>query len=244
MRITGDYHTHTLYSHGKGTVAQSVAAAAQLGLKTIAISEHGPGHVLFGVSKEKLKALKAEIVALRADYPDLHIKFGLEANIMSPEGDLDVDDELVGMLDFLMAGYHFGSTPKRFFRDSTWHLANVLVRYLPFLKGYCIEKNTQAAVKAIERFPLFALTHPGAKGPIDVAKVAQAAFRRGTLLEINAHHGHLTEAAIRIAKRNHVRFIINSDAHQPDHIGRVAPGVERAIKAGLTAEDVFNAELE
>lgn len=243
MKILGDYHTHTLYSHGKGSVAESVAAASALGLKTIAISEHGPGHALFGVSRDKLKALKAEIEALKPSYPHLQIRFGLEANIMNKDGDLDVDDALLGELDFLMAGYHFGSTPKRLFRDLGWHLANLLVKYLPFLKPYCIKSNTQAAIRAMERYPLFALTHPGAKGPIDVGAVARVAFLRGTLLEINAHHGRLSVEDIKIAKRQGTRFIINSDAHCPEHIGRVAPGVERAIAAGLTPEDVFNASL-
>ncbi len=244
MRIVGDYHTHTVYSHGKGTVAENVAAAAALGLKTIAISEHGPGHAIFGVSKEKLMALKAEIEALKAEYPNMTIKFGLEANIVNPDGDLDVDDELLSSLDFLMAGYHFGSTPKRWVRDSLWHLSNVCAKYLPPLKQYCIRENTRAAIAAMNRYPIFALTHPGAKGLIDIAEVAVVAFARGTLLEINSHHGHLTVEAIKIAKKKGARFIINSDAHHPMHVGMIAEGVKRALEAGLSEEDVFNASLD
>ena len=149
MKIIGDYHTHTVYSHGKGTVAQSVERASQMGLKTIAISEHGPGHAFFGVSRENLNKIKEEIDALKPLYPHMQIKYGLEANIMSPDGVIDVDQALVDSLDFVMAGYHFGSTPKRWVGDSLWHLANLLVPYLPFLKGYCIRNNTRALVKAI-----------------------------------------------------------------------------------------------
>lgn len=243
MQIIGDYHTHTVYSHGKGTVAQSVAAADALGLKAIAITEHGPGHAIFGVSKERLMVLKSEIVALRDRYPHMAIKFGLEANIMNPDGDLDVDEELLMELDFLMAGYHFGSTPKRWVRDSLWHLSNFLVKYMPVLRSYCLSTNTRATIRAIERYPIFAITHPGAKGPIDIGAVSVAAFKRGTLLEINAHHGHLTVEGIKLAKIKGARFIINSDAHHPDHVGCVAEGVKRALAAGLSEEDVFNASL-
>ena len=47
-----DYHTHTLYSHGKGTIQQNVEAAQRKGLKEIAITDHGPGHILYGVKRK------------------------------------------------------------------------------------------------------------------------------------------------------------------------------------------------
>ena len=40
MIITADYHTHTNYSHGKGTPEENVLAAIEKGLRRIAISEH------------------------------------------------------------------------------------------------------------------------------------------------------------------------------------------------------------
>ena len=52
--LTKDLHTHTLYSHGKGTPEENVLAAISCGLKTVAVSEHGPGHMFFGVRGRKL----------------------------------------------------------------------------------------------------------------------------------------------------------------------------------------------
>ena len=37
MILTADYHTHTTYSHGKGTVSENAAVAEEKGLKEIAI---------------------------------------------------------------------------------------------------------------------------------------------------------------------------------------------------------------
>ena len=42
-KMTFDYHTHTIFSHGKGTIADNVEAARSKGLKGIAITDHGPG---------------------------------------------------------------------------------------------------------------------------------------------------------------------------------------------------------
>ena len=40
MILYGDYHTHTVYTHGHGTVEDNVKVAIKRGLKQIAITEH------------------------------------------------------------------------------------------------------------------------------------------------------------------------------------------------------------
>ena len=47
MIITADYHTHTNYSHGKGTPEENVLVAIEKGLRRIAISEHAGAHFLW-----------------------------------------------------------------------------------------------------------------------------------------------------------------------------------------------------
>ena len=61
MILTGDYHTHTPYSHGKNTVLENTMAAKKLGLKEIAITDHGFNHLLFGLKRKRLPDLRAEI---------------------------------------------------------------------------------------------------------------------------------------------------------------------------------------
>jgi len=39
MLLTGDYHTHTIYSHGKETVLENAERAKQLGIKQLGISD-------------------------------------------------------------------------------------------------------------------------------------------------------------------------------------------------------------
>ena len=44
-RMIFDWHTHTVYSHGKGTIEDNVRIAHERGLREIAITDHGPGHL-------------------------------------------------------------------------------------------------------------------------------------------------------------------------------------------------------
>ena len=53
MILTADYHTHTPYSHGKNTVLENVTAAKKLGLKEIAITDHGFNHLHFRLKRKK-----------------------------------------------------------------------------------------------------------------------------------------------------------------------------------------------
>ena len=64
MRLFGDYHTHTTYTHGKSTVEENVQQAELLGLKEIAITEHsykGFNHIRKGdidkIANERFKLL-------------------------------------------------------------------------------------------------------------------------------------------------------------------------------------------
>ena len=58
-RMIADYHTHTIFSHGKGTIEDNVQSAISKGLKEIAISDHGPGHLTYGVKRNSVPVMRA-----------------------------------------------------------------------------------------------------------------------------------------------------------------------------------------
>jgi len=241
FRITADYHTHTQFSHGKGSPEDNVVAARSLGLKRIAITDHGYGHVGYGIRQSDLPLMSEKIFQLRQRYPDIEILLGVEANILNPEGELDIEDDDLKYIDILLAGYHFGSVPVPFGGGIAFHSVNLLNRWGLF-SDRALEWNTQAACNAMERYPIRILTHPGAKGPIDVARIARKAAEKDVWLEINSSHGYLTTEQIRQAHKWGARFVIDSDAHRPSDVGRCEEGILRAIAAGLTEENVVNME--
>ena len=60
-----DYHTHTTFSHGKGSIEDNVKAAVAAGLSGIAITDHGPGHLTYGVKRSDFPVMRAEVDRLR-----------------------------------------------------------------------------------------------------------------------------------------------------------------------------------
>ena len=61
MQILADYHTHTKYSHGKGTIEENVLEAISKGIKTIGISDHGYKHLAYGIKLNDIYKMREEI---------------------------------------------------------------------------------------------------------------------------------------------------------------------------------------
>lgn len=242
MRILADYHTHTVYSHGVGTIEDNVKSAIEKGLKTIAISDHGPGHAFYGIKKQAYQAMRDEIDRLNKVYDEIEILLGLEANFMSVDGTIDVDEEMIGLSDVILCGYHFGSTPKKLFQDLKMHSYAILSKAFKGFYRKSKALNTEMLINAMMRYDLKAITHPGAKGPIDVTRVALIASKRNVALEINAKHGHLTVEEIKEALKTDVKFIIGSDAHDPKDVGNFEASINRCKDAGVPVERIINAE--
>ena len=106
MAIWGDYHTHTIYSHGRGTVEQNVQEAIKKGLKEIAITDHGFRHVMFNVRRSVFHTVIKEVEEARAKYPQIKIYLGLETNLVSRKGGIDIMESDLPMLDMVVCGYH------------------------------------------------------------------------------------------------------------------------------------------
>lgn len=245
MQLFGDYHTHTIYSHGTGTIEDNVKAAIEKGLKEIAICDHGPGHFLYGVKKKNIPIMKEEILRLNDKYSKdgINILLGVEANLIGFEGMIDMDDELIDHTDILLLGYHYGVIPSSFGDGIGLYVRNPLAKFSGLGREESIELNTLAFIKAINKYPIDFITHPGAKVKLNIRELAKAAAKVGTALEINAKHGELSIESIKIAMEEDVEFIVNSDAHTPEDVGNIEKSLERIKHAELPLNRIKNIRI-
>ncbi len=237
-RMVYDHHTHTTYSHGKGSILDNVRVAHEKGLKSIAITDHGPGNFLYGMKMSKIPQMRADIKAARVEFPDVKVFLGVEANTITRVPYLDVKPSEWDKLDIVLAGFHYavigsGMVPNRL-----------------GMKGHrLLMQNTEMILNALYYSEdcgnhIDILTHPGDKGPFDIEAISQTCEDTGTFMEINAKHPHLSVDEIKIAAKYDVRFVISSDAHVPQNVGCFEPQLERALEAGLDPERIVNIRLK
>jgi putative hydrolase len=241
-RVFADYHTHTKYSHGTGTILDNARAAKEHGLEILGIADHGPanwGHI-GSTDLAVFEKIIAETKKVQQEFSGLTILAGTEANIISYEGDLDIPLNLQKKLDQVLAGFHVTIRPKTV-RDGVRFITQwVLARLSPMQKQRARTDNTKAVVAAVYRNNIDIITHPGLNISIDTPELARACVKNDTALEINTLHGVKSIAFIQTAAREGAKFAIGSDAHQPERVGQLAIGVYAAQQAGLKPEQVIN----
>ncbi len=242
--LTFDLHTHTRLirkgkeiTHAVSTMEEVVLAAREKGLEKIGISNHGPGHVTYGLPMDSVKALKEERDRLQERYPDIVILIGVEANIIERGGLLDVRPEDFSQFDYVLAGYHYGIFGQHPVNAAILHGKNWLWEKTGGRgrlegqlsgenrpKGGLLEDNTRRMTEAILKNHPLVVTHPGDKSPVDIEEVARACETTGTWMEINNFHKDLTVENLKRAAKFDVKFIIGSDSHKPERVVNLKRG--------------------
>ena len=229
-----DLHTHTVYSHGKGTIEDNVRAALDRGLSHVAITDHGPGHLFYGIKRKDVPQMRKEVDLLNEKYPEIMIQLSVEANIINSRNHLDITPEEYGQYDFVIAGYHYGLPKGYCIQNWLWSHG------LKLGEKRLIVKNTDMVIKALYENDIAILTHPGDKGPFDMFPIAEACADTDTLMEISTWHPHMSVEEIKEAAKTDVQFIISSDAHVPGRIGDFEGGLKRAQEADLDISRIVN----
>ena len=227
MKIVADLHIHTISSgHAYSTIEEYVAQAKKIGLKAIAVTDHGPTmpggpHNYYF---QNMRMIPQVLDGIR-------IYRGIEANVIDAEGKIDIPPADFTKLDIVMVAMH----PRCGYEN----------------EGE--EKNTEVLLRSIEKYPeINVIAHPGnPKYPINVQKTVAAAKAKEVLIEIN--NSSFTSRAgswdkclefAREIKRQNWKVIIVSDSHISTMLGSFDKALKLIKEAGLTEEHVVNTSME
>jgi len=221
--LRGDLHAHSTWSDGKASLAEMAVAARGLGHEYLAMCDHSQR-----LRNGKLRAQWAEIDALNERLAPFRILKGIEVNIRA-NGALDVEDELLAPLDWVMASVH-----SSFDNDPTGRVLHAMES--PHVD--CVGHLTSRKI--------------GKRDPstIAVEKVVGRALETGTFLEINSQPDRLDlrDAHARLAGEAGLKLVVSSDGHSAGALGYVDLGIAQARRAWLTKEQILNtrpwAEIE
>lgn len=242
MYLFGDYHTHTIYSrhgHGKSTIMDNALMAKNKGLKQIGISDHGFNHKFFGVKRNQILNIRKEIDAIK-NFIDFDILLSIEANLISCDGDIDLNENDFEKFDYVMVGFHRFVKFKSFKDKFKLLYKNLLNIVLKRKDDKQKEINTIAMLKMLDKYKIDVITHLGYYFPVDVLRVAEKAVKKGTLIELNGKRINFTDYEINQMVKMGVKFILNSDAHISKNVGEVDNGLAMVIKNKIPLEQVVN----
>lgn len=227
MVIIADMHTHTVASgHAYSTVNELARAARDRGLQALALTDHGPSlpggpHLYhFGA----MRFIPDHIEGVR-------ILRGVEANIIGPDGTLDMPESYLARLDFVMAGMHENCGFDR--------------------QG--IDVNTEAVLRAMANPRVKAISHSGnPEFPVRFEDLVHGALETGTALEINNSSFVMSRRGSRsncellagLLARSGALVIVGSDAHIAQGVGEFDEAVAVLKKAGVRPEQVVNSSLD
>ncbi|ACV64635.1 PHP domain protein [Desulfofarcimen acetoxidans DSM 771] len=245
MKLFADYHTHTVFSDGLGTVRENAASAAARGLSEVAITDHGPRNIVTGMKGlDKLNIMLEEVA--RVNRLDLGVKVlaGLEASVVSSSGELELSRRAIKQLDLLVAGLHPYFLPRQL--KDLWHfvLPNHLGRVRRSSGAKLKNTNTKALTEAVRRYPVDIVSHPNFMMPVELQELAPVCAERNSSLEINTGHVYNKDMIVLAAQKAGAKLVINSDAHTPQRVGDLASGLALVERLKFPLQRVVNLRLE
>jgi DNA polymerase (family X) len=224
-QIRGDLHCHTTLSDGRNSLQEMAEGARARGYAYLAVTDHSASHG-FGnhVTDSELAKRIEEVRAYNASAPrGFRLLAGSEVNI-GLDGAPDYPDELLAELDWVIASVHTSFTISR---------AAMTERVLAAIEHPLIDCIGHLTGRLLLRREPYG---------VDIEKVAEAAARTGTMLEINGNPNRrdLSERHARIAAEAGARIVCNTDAHGVDTLVNMAYSVATARRAWLSADQVAN----
>ncbi|MDE6586532.1 MAG: PHP domain-containing protein [Clostridia bacterium] len=240
MKLTSDYHTHTPYSHGKNTVLENAKAAKNAGLKEVGITDHGFNHLLFGLKRNNLSDLRAEIVEAEK-LTGVKVLLGMESNLISVDGETDMKESDLQYFDLYLCGIHEVLKYKSFS-----DMRNIMLKnYTAYKFGRTpsesvVKTTTKAYINAIKNNPIDILTHINYKCYCNLEEVAKCCADYGTYIELNTKKRHISPDELNLMAKTGVKFVIDSDAHSADRVGDIKIAQELLSEADIPLELIEN----
>lgn len=229
MHPVADTHTHTIASgHAYSTLADMARAAAEKGLKAIAITDHGPampdGAYVFHFQNSRV-------------WPEslygVRVLRGAEVNIVDGDGKLDLPEDILTVLELNVASTH----PPTY--TGSMDRADI----------------TRAVLRVMETPFIHIIGHPDdSRFPVDFSELCRGASDTGTLLEVNNNslrpdsfrenaRGNCIEMLSQCEKFG-AMVTVASDAHIDGDVGNFVYALDLLQETGFPEELVANTSLE
>lgn len=214
-----DYHLHSNFSDGENTIEDYIVKAKESGLLKIAITDH-----VWRTSTWIDEYIK-EINRLRDKYSQIKILIGVEAKALNRDGKIDVTEETIKKVDFVMGVCH----------------ANLPLEKPPYNKINKLSANEATKVEADVILGLINNKNVGVIGHLArtyykffykagkirrqypeelFLKIIKHAKKKDKILEYNPSVP-FSDSFLQLLLRENCKFSIGSDSHSIQELGKI-----------------------
>ena len=225
MKIIADLHTHTLVSqHAYSTVDEIVNAAKDKNFSLVAITDHTPA------SSDGAKPVHFKAMHNIPEYiSGVRVLRGAEANIINYNGEIDLKDDVLKDLDFVIASYH---------ED--------------VIKPSNINEHTNGYIGVIKNNKADCIGHAGnPKFEFDIETIIKLCKEYNKLIEINSASFKVRkgsdivckEIAI-LCKKYELNIIVTSDAHSKYNVGNHTEAINMLEAIDFPEKLILNSDYD
>lgn len=224
MNYLSDLHTHTIVSgHAYTTLMENIDYCAKHGIKILGTSEHAPSmpgapHYWYFGNLKTLPRVINDVIIFR----------GCEGNILDIDGNIDLPEDGMKYLDYIIASFHE-----------------------PVFNPKSKEENTKAILNVMDKYEkVEILGHLGNPNyNLDYDKIIKKAKEKNIMVEINnsslagssrAGSNINCEKIALLCKEYEAKVILTSDAHINTKIGNFTKGIELFQKINMPEELIMN----
>ncbi|NLZ71445.1 MAG: phosphatase [Clostridiaceae bacterium] len=223
-KIKTDMHTHTIASGDSySTLLENIKAAKKNGIEAIAITEHGPA--THGSANPRYFMNYKTIPRI---IDDVLVFCGVELNVINFQGEVDLSNNMLSRLDFVLAGFH----------------TNII-------KPGTLNEHTEAWLNVIDNPYIDCLAHPGRNDyEFDLPTILDACKDHNVAIEVNSKslgkyaNRPRCEDIIEGCKLRGVPIMINSGAHFAYHIGQNQNAIDFLNSLDFPEELIINRNVD
>jgi len=204
--IDNDLHCHTRYSDGQNSIIEMIEAAIDIGLKTIAITDH--------VSKDTkwFTQYLHDIRTIKDKCRNkINILSGFEAKAENLYGDLDIKDNWYDLVDIVLGAIHSIPSDNGFFlEEKKPKEENILIDcWLKTMAGLMQNKKITIIAHPFLEFEVYDLSKTE-----DLENIFLSwAISQNKTIEFNLRHPTLNSRLAKKLLNAGISIVIGSDAH-------------------------------
>lgn len=204
-----DMHMHSTWTDGEGTIEQNIIKAKEIGLHTIAATDHiRADSTYFDDYFDEIKIL--------SDKYQFNIKVGFEAKVNNFNGDIDVSDNNLKKADISICSVH------------RFPIGRKLIPAKAFTSSVSQEIELELSIAALTKGGFNTLGHPGGMslrnhGEFKLEyfeEIITTCCKTGIAFDFNASYHQSVKNDLKILFEKYNPYVsIGSDAHRVEFIG-------------------------